>query len=149
MLNSFNISNPTAVSFIRKVLVLFVISQATNAQDTNSNIEQYLQEIDRIEATERESHAMQEPFSPNNMEAEELGMTSVDELLAQERPQTSPVKAKKGYKNPLSVKLSRKKKTTSKKKKKKRKTKSLNQEHSLSYNARKMFETMLQEAYGK
>ena len=52
MLNLFNISNSTAVSFIRKVLVLFVISQATNAQDNNSNIEQYLEEIDRIEATE-------------------------------------------------------------------------------------------------
>ncbi|GIR39349.1 MAG: hypothetical protein CM15mP51_01290 [Porticoccaceae bacterium] len=52
MLNLLNISNPTAVSFIRKVLVLFVISQATNAQDNNSNIEQYLEEIDRIEATE-------------------------------------------------------------------------------------------------
>ena len=52
MLNLFNISNLTAVSFIRKVLVLFVISQATNAQDNNSNIEQYLEEIDRIEATE-------------------------------------------------------------------------------------------------
>ena len=52
MLNLFNRSNPTAVSFIRKVLVLFVISQATNAQDNNSNIEQYLEEIDRIEATE-------------------------------------------------------------------------------------------------
>ncbi len=52
MLNLFNISNPRAVSFIRKVLVLFVISQATNAQDNNSNIEQYLEEIDRIEATE-------------------------------------------------------------------------------------------------
>ena len=51
MLNLFNISNSTAVSFIRKVLVLFVISQATNAQDNNSNIEQYLEEIDRIEAT--------------------------------------------------------------------------------------------------
>ncbi|MED6345415.1 MAG: hypothetical protein VX503_06280 [Pseudomonadota bacterium] len=32
--------------------MLFVISQATNAQDNNSNIEQYLEEIDRIEATE-------------------------------------------------------------------------------------------------
>ena len=42
MLNLFNISNPRAVSFIRKVLVLFVISQATNAQDNNANIEQYL-----------------------------------------------------------------------------------------------------------
>ena len=52
MLNLFNISNSTAVSFIRKVLVLFVISQATNAQDNNANIEQYLEEIDRIEATE-------------------------------------------------------------------------------------------------
>ena len=52
MLNLFNISNPTAVSFIRKVLVLFVINQATNAQDNNANIEQYLEEIDRIEATE-------------------------------------------------------------------------------------------------
>ena len=51
MLNLFNISNSTAVSFVRKVLVLFVISQATNAQDNNSNIEQYLEEIDRIEAT--------------------------------------------------------------------------------------------------
>ena len=51
MLNLFNISNSTAVSFIRKVLVLFVISQATNAQDNNSNIEQYLEEIERIEAT--------------------------------------------------------------------------------------------------
>ncbi len=52
MLNLFNRSNLTAVSFIRKALVLFVISQATNAQDNNSNIEQYLEEIDRIEATE-------------------------------------------------------------------------------------------------
>ena len=52
MLNLFSRSNLTAVSFIRKVLVLFVISQATNAQDNNSNIEQYLEEIDRIEATE-------------------------------------------------------------------------------------------------
>ena len=52
MLNLFNISNLIAVSFIRKVLLLFVISQVTNAQDNNSNIEQYLEEIDRIEATE-------------------------------------------------------------------------------------------------
>ena len=52
MLNLLNRSNLTAVSFVRKVLVLFVISQATNAQDNNSNIEQYLEEIDRIEATE-------------------------------------------------------------------------------------------------
>ena len=52
MLNLFNISNSTAVSFIRKVFVLFVISQATNSQDNNPNIEQYLEEIDRIEATE-------------------------------------------------------------------------------------------------
>ena len=52
MLNLLNRSNLTAVSFIRKVLLLFVISQATNAQDNNSNIEQYLEEIDRIEATE-------------------------------------------------------------------------------------------------
>ena len=52
MLNLFNVSNLTAVSFICKVLLLFVISQATNAQDNNLNIEQYLQEIDRIEATE-------------------------------------------------------------------------------------------------
>ena len=52
MLNLFNRSDLTAVSFIRKALVLFVISQATNAQDNNSNIEQYLEEIDRIEATE-------------------------------------------------------------------------------------------------
>ncbi len=52
MLNLLNKSNLTAVSFVRKVLVLFVISQATNAQDNNSNIEQYLEEIDRIEATE-------------------------------------------------------------------------------------------------
>lgn len=52
MLNLFKRSNLTAVSFVRKALMLFVISQATNAQDNNSNIEQYLEEIDRIEATE-------------------------------------------------------------------------------------------------
>ena len=52
MLNLSNISNLTAVPFIWKVLVLVAISQATNAQDNNSNIEQYLEEIDRIEATE-------------------------------------------------------------------------------------------------
>ena len=52
MLNLFSRSNLTAVSFIRKLLVLFIISQATNAQDNNTNIEQYLEEIDRIEATE-------------------------------------------------------------------------------------------------